>query len=144
MCYYLREEQALFSGDHIMGWSTTVLTYPDGDLNSYMASLERLRSMNINVMYPAHGAPILETRERIDELIAHRRMRTEQIVQAIQSGFDSIPEIVVHVYSDADARLHPVAQFSVLAHVDALLGAGLITVKEHLDDPLRSRYGLNQ
>jgi glyoxylase-like metal-dependent hydrolase (beta-lactamase superfamily II) len=142
MCYYLREEKALFTGDHVMGWATTVLPHPDANLNDYMASLERLRSIPMDIIYPAHGMPIQQPKQRIEELIAHRRMRSEQILESLRRGAGTVPEIVAQVYKDVDAGLHPVAQSSVLAHLDALLAAGLVVISEPSPDILTSRYGL--
>ena len=133
--YFLREERALFSGDHVMGWSTSVIGRPDGDLNSYLSSLARLLEFDISVIYPAHGEPITNARSRISELIAHRQMRTAQILEALRDGVESVPAIVKRIYADVDPRLHQAAQQSVLAHLDALIASKQVVCRN-------SRYGL--
>jgi glyoxylase-like metal-dependent hydrolase (beta-lactamase superfamily II) len=130
VCYYLREERALFTGDHVMGWSTTVIGQPDGDLNSYMGALRRLRDMDASVMYPAHGRRIMDPRARIDELIAHREMRTRQLLEALAQGPATVPELVERIYTDVDPRLHSIARQSVLAHLNALLETGAVCPPE--------------
>jgi glyoxylase-like metal-dependent hydrolase (beta-lactamase superfamily II) len=140
--YFLRQERSLFTGDHVMGWSTSVIARPDGDLNSYLASLERLRSVDVDVMYPAHGAPIYDANHRIEELIAHRKMRTEQVVEALRAGIETVPAIVRNIYSEVDPGLYPAAQQSVLAHLDALAQSGRVQVEDLSTKPLQSRYRL--
>lgn len=140
--YFLPEERALFSGDHVMGWSTSVIGRPDGDLNSYLSSLARLLTLDISVIYPAHGEPIPDARARISELIAHREMRTAQILEALRGGIELVPVIVKRIYADVDPRLHPAAQESVLAHLDALIAAKRVVLREKAQNPVNSRYGI--
>src|SRR5207249_7513038 len=115
------QEKALFSGDNVMGWSTSVIARPDGSLAGYLASLERLRSLDIALIYPAHGQPIDRARERIAELIEHRKKRTAEILQALSEGVETVPGLVRRIYADVDPRLHTAVQQSVLSHLDALL-----------------------
>jgi glyoxylase-like metal-dependent hydrolase (beta-lactamase superfamily II) len=129
VCYYLRQERALFSGDHVMGWSTSVISQPDGSLNQYLASLERLKRIDTALMYPAHGEPMAQPRGRIEELILHRHARTAQIVDALRSGDRSADEIVRRVYSDVHVSLHAVARQTVLAHLAALEESGIIRME---------------
>ena len=85
-----------------MGWSTSVIARPDGNLTSYIASLERLRSIDVAVMYPAHGAPIYDAKGRVEELIAHRKMRAGQVVEALKAGNETVPAIVRQIYAGLD------------------------------------------
>lgn len=129
LCYFLREERALFSGDHVMGWSTTVIARPDGSLAGYLASLERLLHWDIARIYPAHGDPVDDAACRIRELISHRHMRTEQVRDALRSGHDTVPLMVERIYTGVDPRLHPAAQQSVMAHLEALIESGEVKVQ---------------
>lgn len=124
LCYALAEENALFSGDHVMGWSTTVVSPPDGDMNQYMASLEKCLARDDRVLYPTHGAPITQPKPFIMQLIAHRREREEQILAALKTGPARIPEMVAKLYAKIDPRLHKAAGRSVLAHLIALVDSG--------------------
>jgi glyoxylase-like metal-dependent hydrolase (beta-lactamase superfamily II) len=126
LCFRLVEEQALFSGDLVMGWSTTVISPPDGNLNDYMASLERLRHLDMERMYPAHGPPVTEPHARVDELVRHRRARTEQLLAALAGGPAPLPALVEQVYGELDPRLRDAAGRSLTAHLEALLGEGWV------------------
>jgi glyoxylase-like metal-dependent hydrolase (beta-lactamase superfamily II) len=126
MCFALREEKALFTGDHVMGWSTTVVTPPDGDMAAYMASLRKLRARDDAILWPTHGGPVREPRPFLDSYIAHRLEREMQIVTSLAAGVDSIPEIVARLYADVDKRLHPAAARSVLAHLIQLTQEGRV------------------
>lgn len=126
ICYGLKEENALFCGDHIMGWSTTVISPPDGDMGAYFASLEDIKARDFDVLWPTHGPPIREPGPFIDAYIAHRRSREAQILKALESGFTRIREMVPVLYKDVDPRLHPAAAHSVLAHMIQLVGEGRV------------------
>jgi glyoxylase-like metal-dependent hydrolase (beta-lactamase superfamily II) len=117
MCYSLREEKALFTGDHVMGWSTTVVTPPDGDMAQYMASVRKLIARDDRILYPTHGAPIENPRPFLEAYLDHRLEREKQILDCIQDGVGTIPEMVGRMYADVDKRLHPAASRSVLAHL---------------------------
>jgi len=117
LCYALKEENALFSGDHIMGWSTTVITPPDGDMTDYLASLAVIRSRNFDVLWPTHGPPIRAVTPFIDAYIAHRQERIDQILLALAEGPARIRDLVPKLYRDVDARLHPAAARSMLAAI---------------------------
>jgi glyoxylase-like metal-dependent hydrolase (beta-lactamase superfamily II) len=140
VAYLLEEERALFTGDHVMAWSTSVIGRPDGDLMRYMASLERIRALDLAVLYPAHGEPVERPRERIDELIAHRRRRSAEIVAAIAAGAVTVPAIVERVYASIDPRLHPAARQSVAAHLEALVASGDVAVAGAAPDPFARTY----
>jgi len=133
LCFRLVEERALFSGDLVMGWSTTIISPPDGNLNAYMTSLERLSHLDMERMYPAHGAPIAEPHARVDELARHRRERTEQILQALSRGEAPLPTLVEQVYVDVDPRMHGAAARSLTAHLEALIEEGRVAVERRGD-----------
>ena len=126
LCYALKEENALFTGDHIMGWSTTVITPPDGDMTDYMRSLEEVRRRGFATLWPTHGPKVNEVRPFIEAYIAHRRGREAQILTALQAGPARIAELVPRLYADVDPRLHPAAARSMLAHMIDLVRRGLI------------------
>jgi glyoxylase-like metal-dependent hydrolase (beta-lactamase superfamily II) len=141
LCYLL-EGGVLMSGDHVMGWSTSVISPPSGNLNDFMTSLAKLATLDLRVMYPAHGWPIVDPRARIEELRAHREQRTRQALEALEAGLSTIPAMVERIYADVDRRLHPAAARSLLAHLDALVEQGRVRVSSPSADPLAVVYGL--
>ncbi len=126
ICFALKEENALFSGDHIMGWSTTVITPPDGDMTDYMESLERVKARGYEVLWPTHGPPIRDVTPFIEAYAAHRRAREAQVLQAVKDGHGKIVEMVPVLYADVDPRLHPAAARSVLGHMIDLVRRGKV------------------
>jgi len=124
VCYALRQENALFCGDHIMGWSTTVISPPDGNMGDYYRSLEKVRARGFGTLLPTHGPPVREVTPFIDAYVAHRRAREEAIVARLKAGDRLIPEMVKVIYKDVDVRLHAPAAHSVLAHMIHLVEAG--------------------
>jgi hydroxyacylglutathione hydrolase len=126
LCFYLVEERALFSGDVVLGGSTTVIPSDDGDLLDYMRSLERLLGLDIRRIYPAHGPVIEDGRGRIEEYIAHRQMRERQILAALGDGLDTIPAMVARIYADVPSQLHAAAAMSVEAHLRKLAREGRV------------------
>ena len=126
MCYGLREEKALFTGDHVMGWSTTVVTPPDGDMAQYMASLRKLIARDDRILYPTHGAPIRNPKPFLRAYLDHRLEREAQILECLRAGVNTIPEIVARLYAEVDKRLHPAAARSVLAHLIQLEANGRV------------------
>ena len=127
ICYALREENALFSGDHIMGWSTTVITPPDGDMGDYLASLETVRTRGFSTLWPTHGAPITDPGPFIEAYAAHRLDRERQIIARLEAGDETIKAMVPTIYAAVDPRLHPAAAHSVLAHMLELVKSGRVT-----------------
>ena len=117
LCYALPQENALFSGDHIMGWSTTVISSPDGDMTAYLDSLAKIRARDFQTLWPTHGPPILQVRPFIEAYEAHRRERMDQITLALANGPATIRELVPKLYADVDPRLHPAAAHSMLAAI---------------------------
>jgi glyoxylase-like metal-dependent hydrolase (beta-lactamase superfamily II) len=139
MCFALREEKALFTGDHVMGWSTTVVTPPDGDMAQYMASLRKLLVRDDTVLYPTHGGPVTNSKPFIQAYIDHRLEREAQVIACLRDGIDTIPAMVARMYVDVDKRLHPAAARSVLAHLIQLEQEGRV-VKD--DKGTGTRYNL--
>jgi glyoxylase-like metal-dependent hydrolase (beta-lactamase superfamily II) len=117
LCFALPEEQALFSGDHVMGWSTTIVSPPDGDMAAYMASLARLQDREERIYYPAHGPVIDKPRKLLRGLILHRKQREAQVLGALGREGRRIEDMVPGMYKGVDERLYPAAARSVLAHL---------------------------
>ena len=117
LCYALEETGALFTGDHVMGWSTTVVSPPDGDMSQYMASLQKLYGREDSVYFPAHGSQVDKPRQLVRGMIGHRRQRESQILKLLGQGVGSIPDMVPQMYKGVDERLWPAAERSVLAHL---------------------------
>jgi glyoxylase-like metal-dependent hydrolase (beta-lactamase superfamily II) len=126
LCLALPEERALFTGDHVMGWSTTIVSPPDGDMAAYMASLAKLQDRGDLVYYPAHGPAVDTPRKLLRGLILHRRQREAQILGELRKGEQRIAPMVARLYRQIDARLHPAAERSVLAHLIDLRARGLV------------------
>ncbi|MGB8859691.1 MAG: MBL fold metallo-hydrolase [Ilumatobacteraceae bacterium] len=126
LCYWLDEQRALFTGDHIMGWSTTVITPPDGDMRDYLASLQRVKAMRPAVLWPTHGSPVTEVDAFVDEYVQHRLAREAGVLAAVRSGTTMIPEIVALLYVGVPEKLHKAAGRSVLAHLIKLVADGLV------------------
>jgi glyoxylase-like metal-dependent hydrolase (beta-lactamase superfamily II) len=137
LCFYLEEERALFTGDLILGGSTTVIPPDDGDLADYLASLRRVLAMPVERLYPAHG-PVLEpARPVIERYIAHRLERDGHILAALGAGAETVAQVVERVYRDVAPALHPVARLSVTSHLVKLEREGRV---RRLDgDPPRFR-----
>ena len=123
-CFALREENALFSGDHIMGWSTTVISPPDGDMGDYFDSLEKVKSREFSTIWPTHGPPVTDVAPFVDGYITHRRAREQTIIDRLNAGDRTIPQMVKTIYKDVDKRLHPAACHSVLSHMIHLVRSG--------------------
>ena len=126
LCLALVGEDALFTGDHVMGWSTTVVAPPDGDMADYMASLDRLLGRRDRIYYPAHGPAVAEPKAHLRRLIEHRRARERQILDRLRRGERRIPAMVADIYADIDPRLFPAAGRSVMAHLVDLERRGLV------------------
>lgn len=130
---------ALFSGDLVMGWATTLVSPPDGDLTEFMASCRRLAKRRDRIFYPGHGAPIEAPQERTNWLIAHRQEREAQILGAMEQGIETIPEITRRVYTDIAPTLLPAAQRNVLAHLVDLVSTSRATSTGTLGPAARFR-----
>ena len=126
LCLALPEEKALFTGDHVMGWSTTVVSPPDGDMAAYMASLALLMDRDDTVYYPAHGEPVTKPQRFVRGLMGHRKQREGQILRLLEKGESEIPAMVAIMYKGLDPRLFPAAGRSVLAHLIDLRDRGAV------------------
>ena len=130
LCFALAEEQALFTGDHVMGWSTSVVSPPDGDMAAYMRSLALLMTRDDKIYYAAHGAPIENPQRLVRGMMGHRKQREGQILRLLEAGTGHIPDLVASMYKGVDKRLYPAAGRSVLAHLIDLKDRGLVTGAE--------------
>ncbi len=140
MCYALKEENVLFSGDHIMGWSTSVVSPPDGHMGDYLASLRRVLDRDFSRIIPTHGPVIEEPRPFVEAYIDHRLGREAQIKAALTAGLNTIGDIVSKLYADIDKRLHPAAAHSVLSHLIHMRENGTVTATDQ--DGLKTQYTL--
>jgi glyoxylase-like metal-dependent hydrolase (beta-lactamase superfamily II) len=139
LCFAYREGNALFSGDHVMGWSTSVISPPDGDMAAYMASLEKLLRREEAVYYPTHGNPIRDPKAHVESFIAHRLDREAQILACLERGLDTVVEMVPAMYREVPQHLHPAAARSVLAHLIRMVDDGRVRCPDAMPGP-RSRY----
>ena len=130
LCFALRESGALFTGDHIMGWSTSVVAPPDGDMGAYMASLDKLLARTDRVYYPAHGPEVTTPQRLARGMIGHRKQREGQILRLLDQQVGAIPDMVTRMYVGLDPRLTGAAGRSVLAHLIDLQNRGLVK-EEH-------------
>ena len=126
LAFALPETDALFSGDHVMGWSTTVVSPPDGDMTEYMVSLEKLLDRDDRIYYPAHGDPVERPARLVRGMLGHKKQREGQILRLLRQGDQSIPAMVARMYTGLDPRLEPAAGQSVLAHLIDLRLRGLV------------------
>jgi len=117
LCYALEESGALFTGDHVMGWSTSVVIPPDGDMGDYMASLDKLMAREDRVYHSAHGAAIEKPRQLVRGMIGHRRQREAQILRLLGDAARPVSDFIPDMYKGLDPRLIPAAEMSVTAHL---------------------------
>jgi len=120
LCLALKEDNVLLSGDHVMGWSTSIVSPPDGDMTHYMASLRKLLDRNETVYYPGHGGPVEKPQRFVSAFIAHRKARETQIRSCLADGPKTIPAMVAVMYANVDQNLHRAAGRSVLSHLLAM------------------------
>ncbi len=132
LCFALEESGALFTGDHVMGWSTTVVSPPDGDMADYMASLDKLQQRDDRIYYPAHGPAVTRPRQLVRGMIGHRRQRERQILRLLEQGARDVGAMVTLMYRGIDPRLRPAAGQSTRAHLDDLERRGLVTRAEDI------------
>ena len=138
MAFVLRDENALFSGDHVMGWSTTVVAPPDGDMNAYMDSLDRVLQRGFSTLWPTHGPAITQVAPFLRAYRDHRLEREAQIMARLAAGDETIAEMVPALYAAVDRRLWPAASLSVLSHLIALVRRGLVAAAP--EPVLEARY----
>jgi glyoxylase-like metal-dependent hydrolase (beta-lactamase superfamily II) len=129
LCFALLEESALFSGDHVMAWSTSVVAPPDGSMRAYMASLDKLRGRAETIYWPGHGGPVIEPQRYLRALIHHRRQREASILNALADGPQTIPALVAKVYVGLSPSLTQAAGLSTLAHLEDLSERGMVVAE---------------
>ncbi len=134
LCYMLEEERLLFSGDHVMQGSTVVIAPPDGDMAAYLQSLERLLSLRLRYIAPGHGHLIDDPQAVIDEYIAHRLEREDQVMNAVQCGDRTVEAIVARLYPGLIDDLVPRARQTVHAHLRKLTADGRVTTSDADDE----------
>ncbi|WBL32045.1 MBL fold metallo-hydrolase [Sinirhodobacter sp. HNIBRBA609] len=118
---------AIFTGDHVMGWSSTLISPPDGDLGDYFRSLDKLAQIGARTFYPGHGAPVMGTAARIAELAAHRRERTAQIAAHLVAGAATVAQLTELIYQEIPAALMPAASRNVFAHLVEMTATNQVT-----------------
>jgi glyoxylase-like metal-dependent hydrolase (beta-lactamase superfamily II) len=138
LCFALRDEKALFTGDHIMGWSSTVILPPDGNMQDYLNSLKKLLLRDDEIYYPTHGKPIKNPTDYVENLLKHRLNREQDIINAIKSGSNHINQMIKTIYPELPLYLHDAASKTLLAHLIRLTEAKEITCNE--TPSLRSFY----
>lgn len=126
MCYAFEEEEALFTGDHVMGWSTTVIAPPDGNMGDYMKSLAKLIARKDRILYPTHGSPILKPRPFLRAYLSHRKMRESQIARALGRGRNSVPLLVETLYAGLSPALVGAARLTIEAHLAHMVADGRV------------------
>ena len=132
MCFQLREEKALFTGDHVMAWSTSIVSPPDGDMAAYMDSLELLLERDDRIYWPTHGPAVLDPKAHVQAFIEHRREREAQILAQIDNDVHSIRKMVPEMYTDLPEFMYPAAARSVYAAVVYMVERGVLRAKGEL------------
>lgn len=132
MCYALDEERALFTGDHVMGWSTTVVSPPDGNMRDYIDSLRKVMARDDVTLWPTHGAPVTTPKPFLQAFLEHRLQREAQVLATVRSGLSDIEAMVKVMYADVREELHKAAGRSVLSHLIKLVDDGAVTVEGKL------------
>ena len=126
MAFAFKENNVLFSGDHVMAWSTPVVAPPDGSMGDYMASLDKLRERSEQIYFPGHGGAVSNAPRFVAAYILHRKAREAAIVRQLEKGESDIPTLVGAIYANLDPRLTRAAGMSVLAHLEDLVARGTI------------------
>jgi glyoxylase-like metal-dependent hydrolase (beta-lactamase superfamily II) len=140
LCFALEEENALFTGDHVMGWSTTVVVPPDGNMTDYYASLRKVIDGGYATLWPTHGPPVTEPEPFLRAYLGHRLRREAQILEALGRGPATVDALVGELYAGLDPRLLRAAAASVLAHLLHLVGTGQVVAD---GDPRASAFTLS-
>lgn len=137
----LDAERSLFTGDHIMGWSTTVVVPPDGEMRAYMESVRKVQGRADATLWPTHGAPVTDSGPFLAAYLAHRVEREAQVLAAVRSGISTVDVIVERLYVDVAPELHRAARRSVLAHLVKLVDDGMVAVADGAPPTLRAAFG---
>lgn len=135
-------DNALFTGDHIMGWSTTVVSPPDGDMRAYFDSLHKVIGRHDSILWPTHGGPITDPQPFLAAYLEHRQQREHQIIQQLTVGNNTIPGIVKVLYASIDKRLHRPARRSVWSHLRKLVDEGIVVTVDGEAPRLLGEYAL--
>jgi glyoxylase-like metal-dependent hydrolase (beta-lactamase superfamily II) len=130
VCCYEPERRWLFTGDNVLSTGTAVIAPPDGDMRAYLATLERLRGLDLAVIFPGHGGPIEAPHAKLDEYLAHRRERERQVVGALAAGTACVEDMVPRIYPDLHPGLFWAAAAQLRAHVDKLVAEGRVVEAE--------------
>ena len=133
LCFALREEKALFSGDHVMAWSTSVIAPPEGHMGEYLASLEKCLNRGETIYWPTHGGPVTQPRRFVRAILGHRMMRERAVLDRLAAGDTTAAGMVPHIYKNLDSRLNGAAALSLLAHLEHLVEKGKV-VKSDSED----------
>jgi len=126
MCYGLAEENSLFTGDHVMGWSTSVIAPPDGNMGDYLRSLEKLIARDDAILYPTHGSPVAQPGALLRAYLTHRRMREAQIASCLARGVDTVAAIQIRLYVGLNPALVPAAALTIRAHLEHMMEDGRV------------------
>jgi glyoxylase-like metal-dependent hydrolase (beta-lactamase superfamily II) len=128
LCFALVGQRTVFTGDHVMGWNTTVIAPPEGNMARFLVSLERLLARHDKVFLPAHGGRVQTPQRVVKAYIMHRQWREQTILACLEDGVSTIPRIVAKIYGELDADLKAAAALSVLAHLEHMINRGLAKV----------------
>lgn len=140
LCVAMDVERALFTGDHVMGWSTTIVAPPDGDMSSYIDSMHKLIGRHDAILWPTHGGPVRDPKPFLRAYLDHRLERERQILEQIRAGNNTIPAIVKTLYAGVDKKLHRAARRSVWSHVRKLIDDGLVVTSDGAPARLLGEY----
>ncbi len=142
LCVAMDAENALFSGDHVMGWSTTVVSPPDGDMRQYFESMHKVIGRTDSILWPTHGGPITDPQPFLRAYLEHRIERERQIIQQLAAGNNTIPGIVKVLYASIDKKLHRPARRSVWSHLRKLVEDGVVVTADGGAPRLLGEYAL--
>ncbi len=141
LCFALNDGETLLSGDHVMGWNTTVVAPPEGDMGDYIRSLEILLNRTETVYFPGHGGRVDQAQRLVKAFIVHRRWRENQILDCLRDGLETIDSIVPRIYEGLSSSLYAAASYSVLAHLELLTRSGRVTADSR--QGLQSHYRIS-
>jgi glyoxylase-like metal-dependent hydrolase (beta-lactamase superfamily II) len=130
LCFALVGQRTMFTGDHVMGWNTTVIAPPEGNMADFLASMQRLLKRNDKVFLPGHGGRIQTPQRVVKAYIMHRQWRENTILACLEDGGRTIPQIVGKIHGGLDSKLRDAASLSVLAHLDYLIERDMVSVEK--------------